>query len=104
MLPKIENRTYQYQGNDICAILATLNIYADDGVTLVSSTGLFASYNIAQSDFVDEIRRQLSFQVQEYLNKLLDLDAKRLARVPDSTSFAHAVDLIINPIQTAIGG
>ena len=104
MLPKIENRAYHYQGNNVCAVSATLNIYADDGVTIVASTGLHASYNISQPDYVAEITRQINQQVDDYLAKLAQLDAMRTAIFPDSTDFAAAVDMIFDPIQLAIGG
>lgn len=82
---------------------ATLNIYGPDGVGIVASTGLTASYNIAQSDYVVEITRQLNQQVGDYLVKLAQLDAMRKTIFPESYDFAQAVDMIFDPIQTAIG-
>jgi hypothetical protein len=102
MTPKIENRSYSYQGDNVCAVSATLNIY--NGEVVIASTGLTASYNISQPDFAAEITRQLQVQVSSYLGKLAELDAMRVARFPDSTDFADAVNLIFDPIQTAIGG
>jgi len=102
MTPKIENRTYSYQGENVCNVSATLNIYAGD--TVIASTGVSASYNLAQPDFAAEISRQLMVQVQSYLGKLNELDALRAERFPTSTDFASAVNQIFDPIQTAIGG
>lgn len=102
--PKIENRAYNYQGDDVCAVSATLNIYGPDGVSIVASTGLHASYNIAQPDYVAEITRQINQQVGDYLAKLAQLDAMRKAIFPDSADFSAAVDMIFDPIQAAIGG
>ena len=104
MTPKIENRSYNYIGDDVCAVSATLNIYGSDGVSIVASTGLHASYNIAQSDYVAEITRQLNQQVTDYLAKLTQLDSMRLIHFPESADFAQAVDMIFDPIQSAIGG
>ena len=104
MKPKIENRAYSYLGNNVCSISATLNIYGDDNTTIIASTGLYASYNIAQPDFLAEITRQINQQVNDYLNKLAELDAMRSALFPTSTNFTEAVDMIFDPIQTAIGG
>lgn len=104
MTPRIENRTYSYQGDNVCHVSATLNIYGPDGVTIVASTGISASYNIAQPDFLAEINRQLTEQVMAYLAKLQELEQMRMAILPASTSFADAVDMIFDPIQTAIGG
>lgn len=104
MTPKIENRSYNYQGDNVCNVSATLNIYGPDGVTIVVSTGISASYNIAEPDFLVEINRQLTEQVMAYLGKLQELEQMRLAILPASTSFADAVDMIFDPIQTAIGG
>lgn len=102
MTPKIENRSYSYQGDNVCNVSATLNIY--NGDTVIASTGISASYNISQSDFAAEITRQLQVQIASYLGKLAELDAMRVARFPASTDFTHAVDLIFDPIQIAIGG
>jgi hypothetical protein len=102
MTPKIENRSYSYQGDNVCCISATLNIYDLD--VIIASTGVSASYNLSQPDFVAEITRQLQTQIISYLNKLGELDVMRANLMPASTSFAHAIDLIIDPIQTAIGG
>ena len=77
MIPKIENRAYHYQGDNVCAVSATLNIYGPDGVTIVASTGLNASYSIAQPDYVADITRQINQQVGDYLAKLAQLDAMR---------------------------
>lgn len=63
MKPRIENRSYSYQGDNVCSVSATLNIYADDGVTVIASAGLNASYNLAEIDFPGEINRQLGEQV-----------------------------------------
>lgn len=104
MIPKIENRSYSYQGDNVCGISATLNIYADDNSTVVASTGLAASYNLAQDDFTSEIARQINGQVTAYLAKLAELDALRAVRFPASTDFISAVDQIFDPIQTAIQG
>lgn len=102
MIPKIENRSYSYQGDNVCNVSATLNIYS--GTTVIASTGISASYNISQPDFATEITRQLQVQVASYLGKLAELEALRVERFPASTDFANAVDLIFDPIQTAIGG
>jgi hypothetical protein len=102
MIPKIENRTYGYHGDNVCCVSATLNIYA--GTEIIASTGLSAGYNISQPDFATEITRQLQTQVQAYLGKLAELEALRAARFPTSTDFASAVNQIFDPIQTAIGG
>lgn len=102
MTPRIENRSYSYWGDNVCAVSATLNIYS--GVDVIASTGLTASYNISQPDFAAEITRQLQVQIASYLGKLAELDAMRVERFPSSTDFAHAVNLIFDPIQTAIGG
>lgn len=104
MKPRIENRSYSYQGDNVCAVSATLNIYAADGTVVVASTGLSASYNLAQADFAAEIGRQINEQVAAYLGKLAELDALRAARFPTSTDFQSAVDQIFDPIQAAIGG
>jgi len=104
IIPKIENRAYHYQGDNVCSVSATLNIYAPDGVSIVASTGINASYNIAQPDYLAEINRQLTEQVMTYLSKLQELEQMRLAILPESASFAEAVDMIFDPIQTAIGG
>ena len=103
MTPKIENRAYSYQGDNVCAVSATLNIYGTDGA-IVAYTGLSASYNIAQPDYVAEITRQINQQVGDYLAKLAQLDSMRKAIFPDSVDFAAAVDMIFDPIQAAIGG
>lgn len=102
MTPKIENRSYSYQGNNVCSVAATLNIYA--GAVVIASTGLTASYNISQPDFIAEITRQLQVQVGDYLNKLAEVDALRQQILPTSTNFDEAVNQIFDPIQTAIGG
>lgn len=104
MKPKIENRTYSYSGYNVCSITATLNIYADDGTTLIDSFGLSASYDITQDDFPAEIARQINAQVSEYLAKLAAIDARRAVLFPTSTDFASAIDQIFDPIQTVIGG
>lgn len=104
MIPRIENRKYHYSGMDVCSVYASLNIYADDGTTILHSTGLVASYNMNQDDFVEEITRQLQSQVQEYLTKLLEVDARRQALFPGSVDFSTALDLIFDPIQVGIGG
>ena len=104
MKPRIENRNYSYQGDNVCAVSATLNIYGPDGAAIVASTGLNASYNISQPDYVAEITRQINQQVGDYLAKLAQLDAMRKAIFPDSADFAAAVDMIFDPIQAAIGG
>ena len=104
MVVKIENRLYTYLGDDVCAISATMNVYADDRTTIIASTGLSAQYNITHDDYVAEITRQLLTQAQAYLVKMAYLDQQRQARVPDSTSFADAINRIIDPIQTALGG
>jgi len=102
MIPKIENRTYSYQGENVCNVSATLNIYAGD--TVIASTGVSASYNLTESDFAAEISRQIMVQVQSYLGKLAELDALRAARFPTSTDFTSAMNHIFDPIQAAIGG
>lgn len=102
MTPRIENRTYSYQGDNICTVSATLNIYVTGVV--VATTALSASYNIAAEDFVAEVTRQLNAQVTAYLGKLMELDALRQTLFPTSVDFASAVDLIFDPIQAAIGG
>lgn len=104
MIPRIESRSYSYLGDNACSISATLNVYAPDGTTVVASTGLNASYNLAEPDFSVEISRQITVQVMAYLTKLGELDALRAARFPTSTDFTTAVDQIFDPIQTAIGG
>lgn len=102
MTPKIENRSYSYQGFNVCSVSATLNIYA--GESVIASTGLSASYNISEPDFPQEITRQLNEHVFSYLGKLAELEALRVARFPTSTDFESAVNQIFDPIQTAIGG
>lgn len=102
MTPKIENRSYSYQGDNVCCVSAMLNIYS--GLDVIASTGLTASYNISQPDFATEITRQLQTQVQAYLGKLAELELLRVARFPTSTDFVSAVNQIFDPIQTAIGG
>lgn len=102
MIPKLENRTYSYQGNNVCSVSATLNIYA--GETLIASSGVTASYNLNEADFHAEISRQLQDQISAYLLKLAELDALRAARFPTSTDFTSAVNQIFDPIQSAIGG
>jgi hypothetical protein len=104
MIPKIENRSYSYQGDNVCSVSATLNIYTAEGGDIVASTGLNATYNLSQPDFVDEITRQLNEQVVAYMTKLGELAAMREAIFPGSTDFKTAVDMIFDPIQTAIGG
>lgn len=103
MTPKIENRAYAYQGDNVCSVSATLNIYAPSG-QIIASTGISASYNLTQEDFAAEITRQVQEQVSAYLIKLAEVDELRIARFPTSTDFASAVDQIFDPIQTAIGG
>lgn len=102
MIPKIENRTYAYQGHNLCTIAATLNIY--DGTKIVASTGLSAEYNIKQLDFATEITRQLTTRVTEFLGKLAEIEALRVVHFPTSINFDSAVNQIFDPIQTAIGG
>lgn len=104
MIPKIENRSYSYLGDNACSVSATLNIYAPDGTTIVASTGLSASYNLTMPDFTAEITRQINVQIMAYLTKLNDLDTMRKALFPSSTDFTSAVNQIFDPIQTAIGG
>jgi hypothetical protein len=104
MTPRIESRSYSYQGYNVVSITATLNIYAVDGVTVIASTGLNASYNLMEPDFEAEVTRQINAQVSEYLAKLQELEARRQALFPDSADFTAAVNLIFDPIQTAIGG
>ena len=102
MIPKLENRSYSYIGDNVCSISATLNIYA--GAVVVASTGLSASYNLSQPDFVAEVTRQINAQVYSYLTKLGEVDTFRKAIFPNSIDFADAVNNIFDPIQTAIGG
>ena len=102
MTPKLENRTYSYQGNNVCTVSATLNIYV--GTVVIASTSVSASYNLAQPDFAAEITRQLQTQIADYLGKLAELDTLRVARFPTSIDFASAVNQIFDPIQIAIGG
>jgi len=83
MLPKIENRSYSYQGDNVCTVSATLNIYHTGTLALVASTGLSATYNISQLDFIAEITRQLNEQVVAYMTKLATLDALRQQLFPD---------------------
>lgn len=104
MTPKIENRSYSYQGFNVVTITAVLNIYSADGVTVIASTGLSASYNIQQPDFAAEVARQINTQVSEYLAKLQELEARRATLFPTSTDFTGAVNQILDPIQAAIGG
>lgn len=104
MLPRIEHRDYTYQGENVCSISAVLNIYKDDGVTVVASTGLLATADISQPDFHAEVNRQVNEQVAAYLTKLEELDTLRQQIFPASTDFQTAVDQIFDPIQSAIGG
>lgn len=99
---KIENRKYAYLGMNVVALSAVLNVYNGDDV--VDSFGLSANYNITEVDFVQEITRQITVQVSEYMQKLMELDALRQARMPESTDFVDAVNRIFDPIQAAIGG
>ena len=102
MTPKIENRSYGYQSDNVCSVSATLNIYASTDV--VASTGLFASYNLSAPDFAAEITRQITTQIHSYMQKLGEVDAFRKEIFPNSVDFADAVNNIFDPIQTAIGG
>lgn len=104
MIPKIENRKYTYVGNDICNVSAILNVYKVEGGDVISSGALSASCNITSVNFVSEISNQLQGQAVDFLTKLNEIETFRKAIFPTSVDFDDAVDLIINPIQTAIGG
>lgn len=104
MILKIENRTYSYQGENTCAISATLNIYNDNGGGVIASRDLCASADLSQPDFVEQISLQIGEQISGYVAKLADLDRMRKEIFPDSVDFADAVDKVLDPIQTAIGG
>ena len=102
MVPKLENRSYGYNGDNSCTVSATLNIYS--GVTIIASTGLSASANISLPEFAAEISKQINSQIASYMGKLSELETLRVARFPTSTDFASAVNQILDPIQIAIGG
>ena len=102
MIPKIENRSYSYNGDNSCTVSATLNIYA--GAVVIASTGISATANIGLPEFNTEISKQLNTQIGAYLSKLNELETLRAARFPTSTDFVSAVNQIFDPIQIAIGG
>lgn len=104
MIPKIENRKYTYVGNDICNVSATLNVYKVEGGDIISSGSLSANCNITNIAFVSEISNQLQGQAIDFLTKLNEIETLRKTIFPTSVDFDDAIDLIINPIQTAIGG
>jgi hypothetical protein len=103
MIVKIENRTYSYQGENVCAVSASLNIY-NDADEYVAGRDLCASADITADDFPAQITNQIIEQSVSYLTKLNDLDQMRRQKFPDSVDFNDAVDKIFDGIQAAITG
>ena len=103
MIFKIEGENYTYRGDNICSFSATMDIYKDDGITKVDSTGLNASANVTEPDFVASVQAQLREQRDAYINKLTEIEALRIAVIPESTDFEDAVKIIFAPIKTEIG-
>ena len=79
-----------------------MDIYKDDG-TKVDSTGLNATVNVTEPDFILNIQNQLREQRDAYINKLREIEALRTALIPDSVDFDDAVRIIFEPIKTEIG-
>jgi len=105
MIPKIEDRDYKYQGNNICSIFATLNIYADDNTTIVDSVKLQANFDISDVDNVVAFAtEQLSSQVMDYMSKLVYIDNLRKQIFPTSIDFKDAINSILDPIQASLVG
>lgn len=99
---KIEKRSYSYVGNNVCTVSATLNIYIDN--TIIANTNLSATYNLSQTDFMEEITRQITVQINAYLAKLIEVDNFRKAIFPNSVDFTDAVNQIFDPIEADLGG
>ena len=97
--PKIENRTFSYQGN-ICVLSAALNIYT--GATIVASTQISASYDISQPDFIDEITRQLNVMSLAFITQLSQVDGYRQSLFPDTTDFVGVTNEIFDAIEAEL--
>lgn len=102
MQSKIENRSYKYQGNNICSIYATLNIY-DDNTNIIDTVKLSANFDITLIDTLKEdINTQLSGQISDYMEKFTLINNVREQLFPDANTFMDVVNTIFDPIEKSI--
>lgn len=70
MIKQLTNPTYSYQAGAAATVSCTLNILADDGVTMLASTGLSYTADLTRPDFRALISGELARQAQAYIDQL----------------------------------
>lgn len=70
MIAQLTNPTYAYQKGGAASVSCTLNLLADDGVTVLATTSLQYTADLTRPDFRELMTASLSQQAQEYIDQL----------------------------------
>jgi len=97
------NPTYGYVRGGAATVSCTLNVLADDGVTVLSTTGLSHTMDIGSADFRPVLTSELARQAQEYIDQL-KVVAGMVYTHFGTADFGIAVGMIMTDATAQIGG
>lgn len=88
------NPSYGYVRGGAATVSCTLNVLADDGITVLSSTGLSYVADLTRADFRELVTAELARQAQEYIDQL-KVVAGMVYVGFGTPDFSAAVDMIM---------
>lgn len=66
---QLVNPSYGYVKGGAATVSCTLNVIADDGITVLATTGLSCAADLNQTNFSELIATELARQAQEYIDQ-----------------------------------
>lgn len=102
MLKRIVNPTYGYQPGGNISIGCTLEILADDGVTVIESKSMASNANISSPNWKPLMKASFVTQFQDHIDTYKALAQALLPLFPGATSFDSAAQLFVSEIDAEV--